>query len=73
MQEFVFITEQFELPEKCDDLCGNRSDSRALYPPAEAVNKNRVEYRINDHGSNRGIHRLLRMPCGTKYRIQAQV
>ena len=73
MQEFVLITKQFELPEKCDDLCGNRSDSRTLYSPAKAVNKNRIEYRINDHGSNRSIHRLLWMPCGTKYRIQAQV
>ena len=73
MQEFVLITKQLELPEKCDDLCGNRSDSRTLYSPAKAVNKNRIEYRINDHGSNRSIHRLLWMPCGTKYRIQAQV
>ena len=73
MQQLVLIAEKLELPRQRDDLRHNGSDGSATYAPAETIDKHRVEYGIDNHRGYGGIHRLLRMPCGTKYRIQAQV
>ena len=65
MQEFVLITKQLELPEKCDDLCGNRSDSRTLYSPAKAVNKIGSSIVLMTTVAIVAYIAFLWMPCGT--------
>ena len=41
--------------------------------PIEDKNKQRIEYRVNHHRSNRRIHRFLRVTGRTKHSIQPQI
>ena len=67
------VGEQAELPHERDDLSQDRGDGRTADAPPEAVDEQRVEHGVDDHGVDRGVHRLARMPRGPQHGVQPQV
>ena len=73
VEQLAPVGEDAELPHERDDLGKHRGDGGAANAPAEAVDEERIEHRIDNHRIDGGVHRLARVARGAQHGVQPQI
>ena len=73
MEQFVLITEEFELPHHRHQLREDGGDSGSLYSPFEHDDEKCIQYHVHHHREDGGVHSLPRLAGCPEQRIHAEI